>query len=354
MGNGFNYVREIMQMNLPDTPVEKTVKAAMDGSMEGYSRYQFIGYMDDNDYLLSSNPKVVIRMRKDDHGKFQARAHAGDLIMHRNKLYAWCERIESFANDKDKLLRVGMWLEFNPGPCTPYNGPKPENKEEKEDMAANIRYLGEAQSAMRNGLKGPSVMIKGIWERARNLDLVLSGDTLYCFVENKNEWARISTISFTEKVQYSRIPHGFMMIKKVHFSNPLTVVLWQDGTKTIVKCSDNEVFDPEKGLAMAITKKVFGNKYAYHDQIKKLLPKPKDEIPNLTAKTERLDERIFKVQELICDMAFKRATKAELVRAIRFSKDLIDATKSTADVDTTESFAKNGIAELEAKYQPKK
>lgn len=57
-------------------------------------------------------------------------------------------------------------------------------------------------------------------------------------------------------------------IKKVHFNPPATVVLWTDGTKTVVKCQHNEQYDPEKGLAMAIAKKTFGNKGNYFNQIK--------------------------------------------------------------------------------------
>lgn len=44
-------------------------------------------------------------------------------------------------------------------------------------------------------------------------------------------------------------------IKKVIFQKTHTIVLWEDGDKTIVNCYD-EVFDEEKGLAMAIVKKI--------------------------------------------------------------------------------------------------
>lgn len=54
-------------------------------------------------------------------------------------------------------------------------------------------------------------------------------------------------------------------IKKVIFNDPATIILWKDGTKTVVKCGDHDVFDPEKGLAMAIAKKALGNKYNYYD-----------------------------------------------------------------------------------------
>lgn len=57
-------------------------------------------------------------------------------------------------------------------------------------------------------------------------------------------------------------------IKNVCFNDPLTVVIWSDGSKTFVKAHD-EPYDPEKGLAMAITKKFFGNKYNYSEQFKK-------------------------------------------------------------------------------------
>lgn len=57
-------------------------------------------------------------------------------------------------------------------------------------------------------------------------------------------------------------------IKDVIFNDPATIVLWADGTKTVVK-AENEPFDPEKGLAMAIAKKALGNSYDYYDTFKK-------------------------------------------------------------------------------------
>lgn len=51
-------------------------------------------------------------------------------------------------------------------------------------------------------------------------------------------------------------------IKDVIFAPPATIVYWSDGSKTVVKCSEKDVFDPEKGLAMAIAKRCGGNKGA--------------------------------------------------------------------------------------------
>ena len=60
-------------------------------------------------------------------------------------------------------------------------------------------------------------------------------------------------------------------ITKIIFNPPATVILWADGTKTVVKCGENDEFDPEKGLVMAITKKLLGNKGNYYNVIKSLL-----------------------------------------------------------------------------------
>ena len=60
-------------------------------------------------------------------------------------------------------------------------------------------------------------------------------------------------------------------IKNVIFNDPATIVFWDDGTKTVVK-AENEPFDPEKGLAMAIAKKSLGNKSSYYNEFKKWLP----------------------------------------------------------------------------------
>lgn len=48
-------------------------------------------------------------------------------------------------------------------------------------------------------------------------------------------------------------------IKKVIFNDPATIVIWADGTKTVVKKSEDDIWDPEKGLAMAIVKRYFGS-----------------------------------------------------------------------------------------------
>lgn len=97
-----------------------------------------------------------------------------------------------------------------------------------------------------------------------------------------------------ERKQTMRKP---IKIKKVVFNNPATIVMWSDGTKTVVKCSERDTYDPEKGLAMAVAKKSFGNKGNYYKELKYWLPEEseKQDIVTITTSSfEGLKEEILK------------------------------------------------------------
>lgn len=68
-------------------------------------------------------------------------------------------------------------------------------------------------------------------------------------------------------------------IDKVIFSDPATIIKWKDGTKTVVK-AQNEPFDKEKGLAMAIIKKFCGNKGNFSDIFRKYIDDEKTVTKN--------------------------------------------------------------------------
>ena len=74
-------------------------------------------------------------------------------------------------------------------------------------------------------------------------------------------------------------------IKKVIFNNPATIVFWEDGTKTVVKATNDDLYDPEKGLAMAFAKKFLGNKGNFNEVFKKYLKEYHErEVEKETAK----------------------------------------------------------------------
>lgn len=62
-------------------------------------------------------------------------------------------------------------------------------------------------------------------------------------------------------------------ITNVIFNDPATIVFWADKTKTVVKCGERDIYDPEKGLAMAIAKKALGNNREYYNVFIKWLKK---------------------------------------------------------------------------------
>ena len=72
-------------------------------------------------------------------------------------------------------------------------------------------------------------------------------------------------------------------IRKVIFNDPATIVLWSDGTKTVVKCGPEDSYDMEKGLAMAIVKKMAGNDNHFHKVFKQYPKKKKKEAGSVGA-----------------------------------------------------------------------
>lgn len=60
-------------------------------------------------------------------------------------------------------------------------------------------------------------------------------------------------------------------VKKVYFDQPYTIVIWRDGTKTIVKCAEGCTYDKYTGLTTCFLKKFMGDfgfskfkKFAYN------------------------------------------------------------------------------------------
>lgn len=56
-------------------------------------------------------------------------------------------------------------------------------------------------------------------------------------------------------------------LTKVIFNGPATIVFWEDGTKTIVKCAEGDKNDPKVGLLYAIAKRKFGKKRRIYEEI---------------------------------------------------------------------------------------
>ena len=111
--------------------------------------------------------------------------------------------------------------------------------------------------------------------------------------------------------------HRVPQIKDVIYNDPATIVLWMDGTKTVVKCGDYDIYDPEKGLAMAIAKKTLGNQGNYYETFKSWLPEEDelDTTQQFIDEKSRLDvETAYQI--LVNVSKNRKATKLDLSVAI--------------------------------------
>lgn len=60
----------------------------------------------------------------------------------------------------------------------------------------------------------------------------------------------------------------YMKPKKIILNGPATIIIWVDGTKTVVKCDKDDTYDPEKGIALCFMKKAMNNKSNYNNVFK--------------------------------------------------------------------------------------
>ena len=74
---------------------------------------------------------------------------------------------------------------------------------------------------------------------------------------------------------WKQINNKPLRVRKVIFNNPATIVMWNDDTKTIVKCQNNDTYNKEVGLAMCCAKKLLGNNYKYYEVFEKYCGKNK-------------------------------------------------------------------------------
>lgn len=305
-------VRDFMRMDLDPPPVEKPKRFRYRGEL----RYSITNKFD---------PYVYIKTYEDSRWCCLEVAE-NEVVRCDDNLYVWTGK---------------EWTDFHPGPCTDYDGPKPGGSYERRYMGKRIypstrgihdvanpfakmveeamkgyekppipyygmpneieqngnmvlakydlKYIGETDTNIRDNPKSWVVQIihhTGTTIGRRTISpqigfVVSYKDVEYAYAGPENGWVAINNYRKEETampVRYDRI-YPRLAIKKVIFNAPATIVFWDDGTKTVVKC-ENEGYDPEKGLAMAIAKKALGNRGNYYNQFKKWLPE-KEEGPTV-------------------------------------------------------------------------
>ena len=118
-------------------------------------------------------------------------------------------------------------------------------------------------------------------------------------------------------------PMAWLAIEKVIFNNEATIVIWNDGKKTIVKCQEGETFDKEKGIAMAICKRALGNSPYFNNYFKKWISEAKVE----NSKVKKADKKRKKEVSKLADIMLTETDTEKIANAIENSKKVIDNSK---------------------------
>ena len=124
-------------------------------------------------------------------------------------------------------------------------------------------------------------------------------------------------------------------IKDVIFAPPATIVYWSDGSKTVVKCSEKDVFDPEKGLAMAIAKRCGGNKGGYYKEIQNWVEKSGKKYPGKPAAGKAVDLDVLKKYSSEANKDFEKFLSAAMSN--NQSGTLLHLTALVADLKILEN-----------------
>lgn len=145
---------------------------------------------------------------------------------------------------------------------------------------------------------------------------------------NPDRFRDARVVDSTEKIERPKVPVMFdkltlqdvhpdcykeLDIKNVIFNPPATIVFWNDGTKTVVKAAEGDEFDPEKGIAMAISKKIFGNQGSYYNKIKKWTKGYEKESDELTLNACDLMEGLRRSIKNLRSIRINGTTLGEIV-----------------------------------------
>ena len=102
-------------------------------------------------------------------------------------------------------------------------------------------------------------------------------------------------------------------VKKIIFSGPKTIVLWTDGTKTIVSMSKDELrFDPEAAFCAAYTKKMFGS----NSKIKRIIEQKSNFEEYVKAAIENAETEFDKFMKCTCPWLYTEEKPTEVEAAI--------------------------------------
>lgn len=60
--------------------------------------------------------------------------------------------------------------------------------------------------------------------------------------------------------------------ERVIYNDPATIVIWDDGTKTVAMCQEGDVYDKREGFLLCCAKRLMGNVGRYNDVLGEHVP----------------------------------------------------------------------------------
>lgn len=150
------------------------------------------------------------------------------------------------------------------------------------------------------------------WDSASNAYIKKNGSYHQDALDNARYTAQAQAMYNRTYEKEARAAMSTASIKNVIFAPPATIVYWSDGSKTVVKCSEKDVFDPEKGLAMAIAKRCGGNKGSYYKEIQNWVEKSGKKYPGKPAGGKAVDLDVLKKYSSEANKDFEKFLSAAM------------------------------------------
>jgi hypothetical protein len=119
----------------------------------------------------------------------------------------------------------------------------------KTKKPTQLHYIDDTEQPYDIELRGTTKGDMHLVAKEKTMENCRNG--IYSMMENSHDRMK----ALLESHKRTHMPG----IDKVIFNPPATIVMWNDGTKTIVKASDDS-FSEEVGLCEAIAKRYFSNR----------------------------------------------------------------------------------------------
>lgn len=166
-----------------------------------------------------------------------------------------------YINYIRKEYGIYIDLDVIEDPCTlpDYMTVKITASTSKYGGGKEVNYKFQTTTVTEHYLKEKIIEVVRMLNEASKQDLVVARGN------SKSIYTSIGSLSdtFSFSMDYRH------QIKKVIFNDPATIIFWEDGSKTVVKCQPDDKYDKMTGFAMACTKYMFGNEGNYYEVFKK-------------------------------------------------------------------------------------